>query len=477
MTHCGHPSDEESQMAVGGTGADGGARRPTEQELVRLRTEVQVELIRDAHANPRPDGGDGAGSGEESVRIEVARVGGAHSDRDADIDFVYAEGRILVRDADLARVQAVLPGRVLDAHINGLTVYGPEVPVLEALALVDNALGRGVATPDHVLWVTVRSFCPAVEPAVPPTGTTEPVPGPAGENCPDDCDGDGVRISVVDTGWYPAAAAAHPWLAGVTGDEEDTYLPDGSIRPYGGHGTFAAGVIRATAPKTTINIEGVLSKGGALTESAIVKELYEALATMPDIISLQAGTSTRDSAVLLSFQVLYETRLQHMPGTVLLAAAGNDGSSRPFWPAAFPWAVAVGALNEAETQRTSWTNHGSWVDMYARGENFVNAFVDGTYVTSEPQTPAGETRHFNGMAVWSGTSFAAPYVAGLVASRMSRTGEDAVEATRAIRTLARRNAISRVGPVVKSWMACPGPDDPSADPCCCGGHEHSATAP
>ncbi|MCW2621288.1 MAG: hypothetical protein JWL64_890 [Frankiales bacterium] len=431
----------------------------------RERREAQLKLIIDAYAASDEE--------ERLAGVEVARAG---DHPEGDIDFVYRRGRILVRDADLPRVQAILPGRVLDPHINGLTVYTPDLPVLEALDLVDNTLGKGIATPDHVLWVTVQSFCPAVEPSVPPPGTTDPVPGPAGVDCVD-CDGEGVRVSVVDTGWWPPAESRHPWLAGVTGDVEQPFDANtGTIRPYGGHGTFAAGVVRATAPKASVNVEGVLPLAGAWSEADIVRQLYDALADHPDIVTVQAGTTTRDAGQLLAFQVLYETRLRFMPGTVLLAAAGNDATFRPFWPAAFGWATAVGALDESETRRTSWTNYGAWVDVYARGENLVNAFVDGTYVTTEPQTPAGETRVFDGMAVWSGTSFSTPYVAGLVASRMSRTGEDAVEATAALKTLARRHSIPKVGPVVKAWMACPGPDDPSADPCCCGDHGHQPTA-
>lgn len=387
-----------------------------------------------------------------------------------EVDYLYREGRILVRDADLARVQQVVPGRVVDAHVRGLTVYAPSVPVIEALRTIDAAVGRGVCTPDHVLWVTTKSFCPAVEPIVPDKGAAEPVPGAAGAGCTDDCDGDGVRVSVVDTGWWPDAEAAHPWLTGVTGDPEDPFGPDGQIRAYGGHGTFAAGVVRSTAPKATVRVEGVLPVAGAWAESDLVAQLYDALAWAPDIISLQAGTTTRDALALLSFEVLYETRLKHLSGTVLLAAAGNDGSTTPFWPAAFPWATAVGGLTEDGSARAPWSNYGPWVDVYARGEAFVNAFVTGTYTTYEAQTPAGEERGFEGMAVWSGTSFATPYVAGIVASRMSRTGESARQALDVLLKLARGQALPKVGPVLTPDLACPGEDRPRCTcgcACCC----------
>ena len=38
-------------------------------------------------------------------------------------------------------------------------------------------------------------------------------------------DGDGVSVSIVDTGLIPNAAADHPWLAGVRGAEENRMSP------------------------------------------------------------------------------------------------------------------------------------------------------------------------------------------------------------------------------------------------------------
>ena len=90
-----------------------------------------------------------------------------------------------------------------------------------------------------------------------------------------------------------------------------------------------------------------------------------------------------------------------------MAAAGNDGTNDPFYPAAFGWAVGVGSLDH-DGDISSFSNYGSCADVYVVGRNHVNAFPHGTYVCVE--TPdKDDVRVFDrGLARWSGTSFVAP---------------------------------------------------------------------
>jgi subtilisin family serine protease len=361
----------------------------------------------------------------------------------ADMHHMHRDGVILVRDADLARVAAIVPGDVEASLINGVTLYRPRERDIEAvLRQIDLELGVGVATPDHALHVTPGGLCPAAEPEdadLPPNPDVNPDSA---------SDGGGVLVSVVDTGFLPGLAddARHPWLTGVTGDEERVRPPH--IRPFEGHGTFVAGIVRCRAPAAEVRVEGFLTQGAVIFESEIIRQLDDALDRVPDIISLSAGALTRHNLPPLSFEVFWENRLRHYKGTVLVAAAGNDQHRGPFWPAAFPWAVSVGAL-DAHDQRAPFTNYGSWVDVYAPGVDIVNAFPDGVYIYQEPPHE-GEVHEFkHGMARWSGTSFATPIVTGMIAARMSKTGETARLAADALLAEARANARPRVGAILK----------------------------
>lgn len=364
------------------------------------------------------------------------------SDDLADTQHMHRKGTILIRDADLQRVRAIVPGEVEDNLINGLTLYRPrDLDTEAALNQIDRELGVGIATPDHALHVTPAGICPASEPEdvdLPPHPAVNTDPG---------SDGTGVLVSVVDTGFLPSLAdAQHPWLAGVTGDTESY---DGThIRPFEGHGTFVAGIVRCLAPAAEVRVEGFLTHGGTVFESEIVRQLDDALNRVPDIISMSAGTLTRHNLPPLSFDIFWENRLRHYKGTVLVAAAGNDMHRGPFWPAALPWAVSVGALDE-HYARAPFTNYGSWVDVYAPGVDIVNAFPDGLYTYQEPPR-AGDTHKFRyGMARWSGTSFSTPIVSGMIAARMSETGENGRHAADALLARARRDARPRVGAILK----------------------------
>jgi Subtilase family len=402
---------------------------------------------------------------EKDIQVKLAM------NDDGTVDFIYEEGVILVRDAYLAQVREIIGGEVDDGFMDGVTVLSlrevKEKRFSDALAVVDEIdrrLGVGVVTPKHMLSITPVHLCPATEPAdVPPH--TQPDPGVCGGG------GEGTSIYVADTGLVRGAATHHPWLAGVTGQDDGLVEPDSSgtvmIREYGGHGTFVAGVARCMAPVSSVHVTSDFNSAGVLSETEIVIRLNQGLRRGADIISLSAGGCTRKDLPLLSFEHFWN-RYRHYKGVVMVAAAGNNSQRRPFWPAAFPQVVAVGALAANRRARAYFTDFGPWVDVYAPGEDLVNAYTAGTYVYREP--PNTGQAQFHGMARWSGTSFSTPLVSGLIAARMSRTGENGRQAADALLARARKQALPGVGPAVHPC------DDGGDDRCCvqplCGHRDH-----
>jgi hypothetical protein len=328
--------------------------------------------------------------------------------------------------------------------------------MFRGLEAIEQRLGPGKAAPDHLLSVTsngsnagpdVVTWCPATEPVyVPPDSA--PQPGISRS----DCDGRGTLVVVVDEGLVEAATTSHPWMQGVTG-LPDLQVAGGTIQPYGGHGTFIASIIRAMAPRAAVRVARVFERAGAAWESDVVRTLLSELDSAPDVISLSAGTHTWKSHGLLSFHVFVDGPLRERPGTVLVAAAGNDGADWKFSPAEMESVIGVGALGPPGDARASFSDYGDWVKVYAPGQDLVHAFASGTYNYQQPNagTPPPP---FAGMASWSGTSFSTPIVAGLIAARMSGTGESAHEAAESLLRLARAQALPGVGPVLRPGQAC-----------------------
>jgi len=394
------------------------------------------------------------GSSDRRPEIKAAR-------NDDGVDHLYAEGQILVRPEYLERVLEILgqpaerdllanaPDRLrrLTGGVALVTLADPWPAVQEALTEIDRQLGRGIATPDHVLTVArgVGSVCPATEPQ-PAYDDVEPYPSVRCDN-----GGAGVLVYLADTGFLAGADTAHGWLSGVQAADIDPLPPmlPGGVQPipeYTGHGTFVAGVMRAMAPAAEIVVCNAFSIAGSQLESDLVTRLEGELRRGADIFHLSIAARSRHDLPLIAFEQWLK-RLNQSKGSICIAPAGNDGHRRPNWPGAFPGVIAVGALGSDWHGRASFTNFGGWVDVYAPGRDLVNAYATGTY-TCHVAPYSGQPREFYGMAKWSGTSFSTPIVTGLIAARMSRTGENAALAAEALLAEARSQAIPGVGPVL-----------------------------
>jgi subtilisin family serine protease len=398
---------------------------------------------------------------QRNMSIQVEPVSGG-------VGYMYPEGQLLVRDEYLKRVyQIVNPGdesidlNLIKRIVPGvsllkLKVTGRQPMVKEALDIIDLTFGTDIATPDHVLTVAPAGPCPSTEPEE-VYFASEPFPSVCTENC-----GSGVLVYIADTGLLQDAEVDHPWLRGV--ERALDLQPDGTwtlqdpdpagivldgtttIPPYAGHGTFVAGVVRCMAPEADVIVSNIFKVAGSTLESDLVVELDQALELGVDVFNLSITTTSRDDLPLLGFDGFLR-RLRQYKGVICIVAAGNNGLKKPNWPAANKGTVSVGALGADWRGRASFSNYGGWVDVYAPGRNLINAFATGPY-TCQDYPYKNKNRNFYGMARWSGTSFSTPIVTGLVAARMSRTGESGQEAAAALLSEARARAIPGVGAIL-----------------------------
>ena len=112
--------------------------------------------------------------------------------------------------------------------------------------------------------------------------------------------------------------------------------------------------------------------------------------------------------------------------TYQVRSAGNDSCCRPTYPAALPGVVGVGALGPCGP--APFTNHGPWVRACAPGTDIVDSFFLEWNGSEQPLSGGPDPDDFHGWARWSGTSFSAPIVAGVLAREMLLNGCTAQEA-------------------------------------------------
>jgi thermitase len=202
-----------------------------------------------------------------------------------------------------------------------------------------------------------------------------------------------VTVAVIDTGVKPVSELSGRLLSGYDFVNNDSNATDDE-----GHGTMTATVL-AGGGGNDVGIAGVcwlcrilpvkvLGANGSGTYSDIAEGIRYAADKGADVINLSLGGSADSQA--LRDAVTYAVG----KGSLVIAAAGNDGSSAKHYPAAIPAVLAVGASTSGDT-RYSWSNWGStWVDIAAPGCNLA-------------QNTAGQVTQF------CGTSSATPFVAGV----------------------------------------------------------------
>jgi thermitase len=202
-----------------------------------------------------------------------------------------------------------------------------------------------------------------------------------------------VTVAVVDSG----ICASHPDLAGRTVGGWDFLESDAVPQDDFGHGCSVSGVIAANmnngigiagvAPNAQIMPLRVLNASGVGSYSDVAAAIVYAADNGAQVINLSLGGSNPSST--LENAVNYAIS----KGVIVVAAAGNNGTEGALYPAAYPDVIAVGSV-DPNLEPSSFSNYGSQIDIWAPGRDILTTKRDGSYVLA------------------SGTSFAAPYVAG-----------------------------------------------------------------
>jgi thermitase len=205
-----------------------------------------------------------------------------------------------------------------------------------------------------------------------------------------------VIVAVVDTG----VALNHPDLRGHLVDGYNVVTPTSPPADDVGHGTHVAGIISAL----TDNRQGiagmtwhnkimpvkVLDSTGMGSTYAVAEGIIWAADRGAKVINLSLGNYA-------SAQFLHDAiRYAYDKDVAIIAATGNDNTSQPGFPAAYPEVLAVSATN-AYGEKASFSNYGDYVDVTAPGENIASTYTGNQY------------------AALSGTSMASPHVAALAA--------------------------------------------------------------
>jgi subtilisin family serine protease len=239
-----------------------------------------------------------------------------------------------------------------------------------------------------------------------------------------------------EIGWNITSGAEDVPIAildsGVDPDHEDlkdrilygynAFKDDDEFFDEHGHGTHVAGITAATTNNVT-GIAGVswanpilpvkvLNEDAEGTAFEVANGIRWATDHGAKVINMSLGDT-------FNSRIMYDAiRYAYKNDVVLIAAAGNDNVETPMYPAAYDEVIAVSAV-DSQRHKAIFSNYGNHIDVTAPGEHIPSTFLDNAYV------------------MMSGTSMAAPHVAGLAGLIRSINPElTNVEVAEIIRTTA-----------------------------------------
>ena len=255
--------------------------------------------------------------------------------------------------------------------------------------------------------------------------------------------GRGVRVAVLDTGFD----LDHPDFAGRNVVSQ-SFVQGEAVDDQNGHGTHCVGTSLGAhqlaggarrygcASQADIFVGKVLSNQGSGGDAGILAGINWAIANKCRIISMSLGAPVQPGE---SFSQIYENvaqrALQSEPGTLIIAAAGNEsrdpqtGQRRqppnPVGrPANCPSIMAVAALDSsmgiAPFSNGGINPQGGGVDIAGPGVAIFSSAPDPAATPQPPRFIQWPARY----NTISGTSMATPHVAGIAAMWLEARGRD-----------------------------------------------------
>jgi subtilisin family serine protease len=210
-------------------------------------------------------------------------------------------------------------------------------------------------------------------------------------------------IAILDTGVDPQV----PELAGRVVSPFNALDGGSDASDADGHGTQVAAIaagspghFRGVSPTSPVMPIKIFQANGEGTAASLVKGIETAVARGAGVINVSGSAPAADASAADTRVVAMAIDGAYAKGVIVVIAAGNDGASAPYVPGNLPHTLTVGS-GDPLGGRSGFSNTGPWLDLLAPADNLL------------PPMPAALCSTGYGPA--TGTSFAAPAVAGGVA--------------------------------------------------------------
>jgi len=216
--------------------------------------------------------------------------------------------------------------------------------------------------------------------------------------------GSGICVAVIDTGY-----SNHIDLTKNVIQKCSVIPMENGFDNYNGHGNMCMGIIAANqkydygvtgiAPEAKIVSIKAAEKDGAVSYDILTQAIYLSASLGADIVSISIGGKQYNTGLELAVQFCYDRNIP------IVASAGNDGhhldKNLISYPGRFKDTICVGSIDD--NKEISWfSTAGPEIDFVAVGERVRSTHLNDSY------------------KIDSGTSYSAPYIAGIIALLLSK---------------------------------------------------------